>query len=421
MPLHEIAERVGNSRPAAIFDLQGHLARYFTIYNGCAKVIEGGWIDKTSAAFSAFTFIIIKWKTAAGAAWFTQKSQRLPAREAKKMRPVGYNSTTRTAWWKREIRNFLRSAHYFFYRNVHPALVPERIDRHKPCLVNSDTPFDRGLRRLRRDRAARNFSDASYLYQHAADELLERLTWVKRDFQDALILGSADGYMAKALKANGLRVTTTDHGGIFGQLSDVQCDEDRLPFADKAFDLIISVGTLDSVNDLPGALILARRALKPDGLFLAAFAGADSLPRLRSAMLAADLAKGDTVSPHIHPQIDIKAAGDLLSRAGFALPVVDSEIIPVRFPNLLALVADLRAMGATNIMVSRSHIPISRMGLAAAIADFAAAADPDGKTTEHFNIVYMTGWSPAPGQPKPAKRGSARRSLATTLRPPPPR
>ncbi|HWH17013.1 MAG TPA: methyltransferase domain-containing protein [Allosphingosinicella sp.] len=281
--------------------------------------------------------------------------------------------------------------------------------------MSADTPFDRTLRRLRRDRATRRFGEADYLHRLAADELLERLDWVKREFREALILGAPDDYAAGKLRERGLAVTSADPGRLFGRQADVQCDEDRLPFADNQFDLIFSVGTLDSVNDLPGALALIRRTLRPDGLFLAALTGAGSLPRLRSAMLAADSLEG-AASPHIHPQIDVRAAGDLLIRAGFALPVADAHGVTVRYSGLPRLVADLRAMGATNILASRSRSPIGRLGYAAAIADFADAAEPDGKTPERFEILHLIGWAPAPNQPQPARRGSGMQSLAAALR-----
>jgi SAM-dependent methyltransferase len=281
--------------------------------------------------------------------------------------------------------------------------------------VDADKPFDRRLRRLRRDRAAQGFAD--YLHGHAAEELLERLDLVKRDFGAALDLGTGDGLLAARLRERGIEVTAADPGYAFAaRAGGVQCDEDRLPFADGSFDLVTSVGTLDGVNDLPGALVLIRRALRPDGLFLAAFAGAGSLPRLRAAMAAADETQG-AASAHIHPQIDVRAAGDLLMRAGFALPVVDTDTIAVRFPHLIALVRDLRAMGATNILASRPP-SIGRQGLAAAMAAFADAADPDGKTAERFEILYLIGWAPSPDQPKPARRGSATASMAAALAPP---
>jgi SAM-dependent methyltransferase len=211
-------------------------------------------------------------------------------------------------------------------------------------------------------------------------------------------------------------VTPADPGRRFAAAAEgLQVDEDRLPFGEGAFDLVVSVGVLDTVNDLPGALLLVRRALRPDGLFLGAFLGAGSLPRLRSAMLAADSVEG-AAAPRIHPQIDVRAAGDLLTRAGFALPVADSWGVDVRFPDLLALVRDLRAMGGTNVLASRSRRPIGRLGLAAAIADFAAAAGPDGKTAERFEILHLLGWAPSPDQPEPARRGSATASLTEALR-----
>jgi len=280
-----------------------------------------------------------------------------------------------------------------------------------------DKPFDRRLRRLRRDRATASGGDSFYLHHRAADELLERLDLVRRDFRSALDLGCGDGFLSRSLRARGLGVVSADSGRAFAAAAaGIQCDEDRLPFADAAFDLIVSVGALDGVNDLPGALTLIRRALKPDGLFLAAFAGAGSLPRLRSAMRAAESAEGLGASPRIHPQIDVRAAGDLLGRAGFALPVVDGETVTVRFGSLRQLVADVRGMGATNVLAARATRPLGRAALAAASADFAAAADADGKTAERFEIVHLSGWAPSPDQPKAARRGSATASLADALR-----
>ncbi|HYN45864.1 MAG TPA: methyltransferase domain-containing protein [Allosphingosinicella sp.] len=266
----------------------------------------------------------------------------------------------------------------------------------------SDQLFDPRLRRLRRARAARSGRDADFLRRRAADELVARLALVARPFATALDLGWGDPYLAFRLRERGIHV--------------VQCDEERLPFASGPFDLAVSVGALDTINDLPGALTLIRRALKPDGLFLAAFAGAGSLPRLRRAMRAAEEAEGAGAAPRIHPQIDVRAAGDLLARAGFALPVVDRDVVEVRYGALTALVADLRAMGATNQLAGQDARPVRRKGLAAAIADFAADAGPDGKTAERFEIVHLSGWAPAPDQPQPAPRGSGTASLADALK-----
>jgi NADH dehydrogenase [ubiquinone] 1 alpha subcomplex assembly factor 5 len=160
-------------------------------------------------------------------------------------------------------------------------------------------------------------------------------------------------------------------------------------------------------------LTLIRRALKPDGLFLGAFAGAGSLPRLRQAMRAAEAAEGRDPSPRIHPQIDVRAAGDLLARAGFALPVADREVIEARYTALPRLLSDLRLTGATNILAQRSKAPFTRLGLAAAAADFGEGA------TERFELIFLSGWAPAPSQPAPARRGSGTASLADVLKPRP--
>ena len=264
---------------------------------------------------------------------------------------------------------------------------------------SSDGPFDRALRRLRRSRVAAGEGSSDFLLRHMADELLERLDLVARSFSDALVLGPG-AYLAERLRERGLAVTRTD------------ADEDRLPFAAPGFDLAVSVGTLDTVNDLPGALIQIRRALRPDGLFLAAFTGAGSLPRLRRAMRAAEEAEQAPPSPRIHPQIDVRAAGDLLIRAGFALPVADCETLTVRYSAFGTLIADLRAMGATNILAARDRRPFGRTGLAAAIAAF----EEEGGTEERVAILHLAGWAPGPDQPKPAARGSGSVSLAEALK-----
>ncbi|MET0374920.1 MAG: class I SAM-dependent methyltransferase, partial [Rhizorhabdus sp.] len=192
--------------------------------------------------------------------------------------------------------------------------------------------FDRRLRRARRDRAAPGFADHAFLIEHMADELAERLTMVNRTFDRMLLLGCHDGRIADRFAAAGRRVVQADAGFAFAQMAGgVQCDEDRLPFADSSFDLVVSVGVLDSVNDLPGALALIRRILRPDGLFLGSFAGAGSLSWLKSALLAADSATSGGAVARIHPQIDVRSAGDLLSRAGFALQVADGERLDVGY------------------------------------------------------------------------------------------
>lgn len=283
-------------------------------------------------------------------------------------------------------------------------------------LVSDREIFERTLRRRRRDRAAPRFADHAFLRDHILDELLARLDGVTRRFERALDLGSADGAAGDALRARGMTVASMDAGFTFARVTGgVQGDEDRLPFADGSFDLVVSAGGLDQVNDLPGALALIRRALRPDGLLLAGFVGAGSLPKLRAALMRADLAVTGSVAARIHPQIDVRAAGDLLSRAGFALPVADTIRLDVRYADPWRLIADLRGMAATNLL--RSRAPMMRGHLAPLAEAFMAAADDDGRVRETFEIVCLTAWSPSPDQPKPARRGSATASLTEALRP----
>lgn len=272
--------------------------------------------------------------------------------------------------------------------------------------------FDRRLRRQRRDRIAPHWRDHEFLRNWMVEGLADRLSMVKREFREILDLGCFDGTPMPGLAADA-KIARADPGFTFARgAGGVQADEDRLPFADGSFDLVVSAGVLDQVNDLPGALALARRALKPDGLFLASFLGSGSLPALRQALRAGD---GDRPAARLHPQIDVRSAGDLLVRAGFALPVADTEVLDVRYSSLFGLVRDLRGMGAANLMTDRT--PMTRAILSRAAAAFADLAEPDGKVRERFTAIVLTAWSPAPSQPQPARRGSGGASLAAALRP----
>lgn len=273
--------------------------------------------------------------------------------------------------------------------------------------------FDRARRARHRDRMLPRFADHDFLHRLMLDELIDRLGAVQRSLPEALVIGCPDDGARSALEAMGKRVACADPGFLAARAAGgVQVDEDALPFADDSFDLVLACGTLDSVNDLPGALILMRRVLRPDGLMLAAFAGAGSLPRLKAALLAAE---GDRPGQHVHPQVDVRSAGDLLSRAGFAMPVADSETVTIRYGDIVRLMHDLRGMGVGNALATRPPA-LSRATLASAAARFADAADPDGRTAEQMAILYLSGWKPDPTQAAPARRGSATVSLAAALK-----
>ncbi|MBF6603885.1 MAG: methyltransferase domain-containing protein [Sphingorhabdus sp.] len=273
--------------------------------------------------------------------------------------------------------------------------------------------FDRHRRRHFRDRAFDRAGGKDFIGQIMADEILERLSLVKRDFTKCLLVGQAGHSLASALKPLGIESVFADAGfSAARSLSGIQCDEDRLPFADHSFDLIINVATLDSVNDLPGALVLSRRILKPDGLFLAAFIGAESLTTLKSILLQAE---GDRVASHIHPQIDIRTAGDLMARAGLALPVIDSDGLRLRYGTFDKLISDIRDIGGGNILKDRVR-PLPFEVYRQAKREFADRADDDGKTSEFFELIYLSGWAPHPDQPAPARRGSGTVSLKDVLK-----
>lgn len=269
--------------------------------------------------------------------------------------------------------------------------------------------FDRTARRRRRDRIADRYHDHAFLREAMLDGIAERLGAVQREFTDVLDLGCFDGTFAPP---PGARIAHCDVGFAFARaVGGVQADEDRLPFADRSFDLVVSAGILDQVGDLPGALTLIRRCLRPDGLFLGAFFGGSTLITLKRAFRAAE---ADRPAPRVHPMVELRSAGDLLMRTGFALPVADVETLTVRYAGIGRLLDDLRGMGASNLL--RGRAPLTRGALARAAKAFAAAADPDGRTAERFDVVFVTGWSPSPDQPKPAARGSGTASLADALR-----
>lgn len=267
--------------------------------------------------------------------------------------------------------------------------------------------FDRTARRARRDRAR---VAGGIIDELIAEELLDRLDSVSRTFSAALVIGAAAPLLA-GLQARGLTPTVLEPGPCRAAAADaVQGEEDALPFPAASFDLVIAAGTLDTVADLPGALILARRVLKPDGLFLGCMVGSPSLPILRQALAAAD--------PNVrrlHPQVDPRAGGDLLARAGFALPVADATTLNLSYRTLDRLVADLRASAATNMLAERQSL--TRRAYADAQQAFAALGDGE-RTTESITLLTLTGWAPDASQPQPAKRGSATASLASALRNP---
>jgi len=203
-------------------------------------------------------------------------------------------------------------------------------------------------------------------------------------------------------------VLTIDHASLD--------ENETLNAAPSTFDLIVSAPMLHLVNDLPGVLVQIRRALKPDGLFVGALFGGETLTELRQSLAAAELETAGGLSPRVAPFGDVRDLGGLLQRAGFALPVADMERTTVRYRDLAGLVRDLRAMGETNALTERSRKPMSRAMLALTASHYATNfAEDDGKLRATFDVAYLAGWAPHESQQQPLKPGSARTRLADAL------
>jgi SAM-dependent methyltransferase len=280
------------------------------------------------------------------------------------------------------------------------------------------TIFDRKLLRLRQ-RRARLLGPENFLIDRVAAELGERLSAVLRQFERGVDLGTPADAVLRVLASSGkvgVIISARYGAGRSDNWLSVETDEEALPFADGSLDLVVSALALQFVNDLPGTLIQIRRALKPDGLFLAALIGGDSLIELRQAFAEAESEIDGGASPRVAPFADVRDLGMLLQRAGFALPVVDSDRLTVRYDSALALMADLRRMGATNILQERRRAPLKRATLAKAAALYAQRfADADGRLRATFDIVWLLGWAPHASQQQPLKPGSAKRRLADAL------
>jgi SAM-dependent methyltransferase len=263
--------------------------------------------------------------------------------------------------------------------------------------------FDRHAVTLRRLRAQQIAAD-KFLVKQAAEGLSARLQAVRRTFESGIDLDGSETSFT----------IIRPHASEWSRIP-LQSDE-TLVFEPHGFDLATSVLSLHAVNDLPGVLVQIARALKPDGLFVAALFGGDTLFELKQSLAAAEMETRGGISPRVAPFADVRDLGGLLQRAGFALPVADVERTVVRYRNPWTLFADLRAMGETNVLVERDRKPLPRQTLAAALAHYASKhADPDGRLRATFDVAYLTGWSPHESQPKALKPGSAAARLADAL------
>jgi SAM-dependent methyltransferase len=274
--------------------------------------------------------------------------------------------------------------------------------------------FDRKLLWLRRARALA-LGPATFLLDRVAGDLVDRLSLVTRKFGLAADVGTPGDALRKLIRKDNLAVRIVAVGPP-GQGEGVVADEEALPLADGSLDLAVSALALHFVNDLPGALIQIRRALKPDGLFLAAMLGGQTLNELREAFAAAESEIEGGVSPRVAPFADLRDAGALLQRAGFALPVADVDRLTVRYDSTFTLMHDLRRMGAANAMIERRRTPLRRATLMRMAEIYAERfSDADGRLRASFDVVWLSGWAPHESQQQPLRPGSAKVRLADAL------
>lgn len=281
--------------------------------------------------------------------------------------------------------------------------------------------FDRALLRRRRDRYAFSAAEHEFLLAHAADDIADRLALIKRRFPLAVSLGAYHGLVSRRLRSLPTIDLIIDTELSPRLLADcdgprVLADDEAVPFAPASLDLVVSALALHFANDLPGVLIQIQRALKPDGLLLASLLGGETLGELRQAFVAAESEIDGGASPRVAPFADVRELGGLLQRAGFALPVADSDTVSVAYPDAFALMRELRGMGAANALVERSRRPLRRATLIRAAEIYAERfARPDGRVVATFEIITLTGWKPHASQQKPLRPGSATARLAEVL------
>lgn len=285
--------------------------------------------------------------------------------------------------------------------------------------------FDRAAHARYRARAAAGFAEHDFLVRRTAADIAERIGGINRDFPLALDLGCHRGALAAALNEAGeaaakveMLVSADLAPAMLAHARGlrVAADEEALPFRDASLDLAVSILSLHWVNDLPGALIQLRRALKPDGLFMAALFGGDTLTELRQSMTEAEIECEGGLSPRVSPFADIRDVGSLMQRAGFALPVVDADRVTVRYADPMRLIAEIRGMGESNALAERRRTPMRRTTLMRTMDIYREKFGlPDGRVPATFEIVTATGWAPHESQQKPLRPGSAETRLAEAL------
>jgi SAM-dependent methyltransferase len=287
--------------------------------------------------------------------------------------------------------------------------------------MTSPELFDRKMLARQRDRAAQRIGAHDFLLQRVADDIVERLEVIQREFPVAMNLGAHHGVLSRAvteLTNVGNVISVEESAALLRQCPPprVLGDMEMLPFGGEQIDMVVSALALQFANDLPGTMVQIRRALKPDGLFLAALLGGATLQELRASLMTAETEISGGAAPRVAPMADVRDFGALLQRAGFNLPVSDTDVVRVTYDSPFALMNELRGMGAANALSERSSRPLRRDVLRRAAEIYAEHyGTEDGRVTATFEIITLTGWAPHESQQKPLRPGSAHAKLADAL------
>lgn len=416
-PTHPAGEGWHHIRAISMFEAQNQPLGRLGIDKDSPSPGEVGEIPEATATQGIGAGIEFKRHAAAGTLRRGNKIDALPAYRAQYSWLADHLTAAQALWGQQGIQR----------QPTHPSQDTPCVHHLPPCRLSvyithmSDSVqiFDRRALRHHRDRAAPGLVKHDFLFRETADRLADRLLDITRRFPRALDLGCHGGELREALAGRGgieHMVESDPSEGLARRAGGVVVDEELLPFAEQSLDLVASNLALHWVNDLPGCLAQIRRILKPDGLFLATMLGGETLIELRRAWMEAELAEEGGVSPRVAPFADLRDLGGLLQRAGFALPVVDSETITVSYPDAMRLMVDLRGMGEANTVTGRRKSFTRRATLFQMINSYERLfARSDGRLPATFQVITLTAWAPHASQQPPLKPGSGQVSLVDFL------
>ena len=421
---HPSAERRRRVRAVSVLEGEDQLAAGGVVDHGRAGSAEGRTLAAAGAAGDALAGVELERHAAAPAQRRPDEADPLPAGRAQRAGHVDDGAAAQALGRQHGVEGAPRQPAQRRGGDPGEGVYGRAGLCHSATMNDAVAVFNRASVRRHRDRAAATIDAHGFLFAAVGERLADRLDDVKRRFPVALDLGCHGGELGRALRGRG-GIETVIQCDLSPRMAararrrgvpTLAADEELLPFAEASFDLILSCLSLHWVNDLPGALVQMRRALRPDGLLLAAMFGGGTLKELRAALAEAEIAVRGGLSPRVAPFADVRDAGDLLARAGFALPVADADTITVSYADPLTLMRELRGMGETNAVTERGKGFTRRAVLFEAAARYREAfGDAEGRVPCTFQVITMTAWAPHPSQPKALRPGSAEAGLADAL------